>query len=57
MRSLVKGVHVDPSMEHCMTGPIWFLKYAILKYAMLESDGSVADPIKTRVASTDGDGG
>jgi hypothetical protein len=32
-------------MEHCMTGPIRFLKYA-----MVESDGIVAGPIKTRVA-------
>jgi hypothetical protein len=31
-------------MEHCMTGPIWFLKYA-----MVECDGVVAAPIKTRV--------
>jgi hypothetical protein len=32
-------------MEQCMTGPIWFLKYA-----MVECDGVVVDPIKARVA-------
>jgi hypothetical protein len=31
-------------MEQCMTGQIWFLKYA-----MVECDGVVTDPIKTRV--------
>jgi len=33
-------------MEQCMTGPIWFLKYATV-----ECDEVVADPIKTRVVN------